>query len=198
MNIKEYIDSGILYEYCTDTLSASQKAEVEAMCAKFGELRDELAELQRSLEQYSTNTLLTPGAEMQDSIWNVLDNVNKETRGNMDDLPVINRYSEHTNWQRIVKALVPDKIEQGTQIIPLRDAGGVAQMLVLTTEDVPDEVHENERESFIVLEGECECYVGTNVIRLGPGGFIDIPLHEHHNVKVLSPYVIAILQHIAV
>ena len=63
---------------------------------------------------------------------------------------------------------------------------------------VDDEVHVNEKESFLVLEGECECYVGDNVYRLGPGGFIEIPLHEHHNVKVISEYVVAVMQRIAV
>ena len=69
---------------------------------------------------------------------------------------------------------------------------------MISRTDVDDEVHEHEQESFLVLEGECECHIGDTVYRLGPGGFIEIPLHLNHNVRVLSPYVVAVLQHIAV
>jgi hypothetical protein len=35
-------------------------------------------------------------------------------------------------------------------------------------------------------------------VRLGPGGYIEIPMHMHHHVVALSARVVAILQRIAV
>jgi len=62
----------------------------------------------------------------------------------------------------------------------------------------PDEVHTDVWESFIVLEGECECYIGTDtVVRLKAGGYLEIPMHEHHDVKIISDYVVGIMQRIA-
>lgn len=198
MNVQEYIDSGVLHEYCMNTLSETQKAEVERVCAQYPEVNNELHQLQKTLEQYANNAALWPGARLQETIWSTLDNLNKEKAGNLNDLPVINKYSDHNNWKRIVIPFMPEHVTKDFSVQTIRESGGVTQMLVISKIDVPDETHENERESFIVLEGECECYVGDNVYRLGPGGFIDIPMHTSHNVKVLSPYVVAVLQHIAV
>jgi quercetin dioxygenase-like cupin family protein len=69
---------------------------------------------------------------------------------------------------------------------------------VISRVDVPEESHEEVFESLLILKGECECTIGTETIQMQAGDYIDIPLHIPHNVKVLSPYVVAILQHKAV
>jgi mannose-6-phosphate isomerase-like protein (cupin superfamily) len=71
-------------------------------------------------------------------------------------------------------------------------------LLLVEQADYPDEVHDDLLECFIVLEGECECYIGDDVIHLGPGGFIDIPLYTHHDVKVIKGPVLAIVQRLKV
>jgi len=198
MNIQEYIDSGILYDYSIGLLSDTEKTAVEQVCARHPEIKTELLSLQQSLESYVVETAVWPAAALQESIWSTLDNINKEKTGNLSDLPVVNKYSDHNNWKRIVMPFMPKEMKEDRIIKTIRQSGGVTQMLVVSKTDVEEEVHELEHESFIILEGECECYVGDNIYRLGPGGFLEIPLHASHNVKVLSPHVVAVLQHIAV
>ena len=198
MDIQEYINSGILYEYCMNSLSDAEKEGVETMCALYPRVQEELSQIKRSLETHSDNNTIKPGKALQESIWNVLDNINKEKKGNLQDLPLINKYSDHENWKRIVIPFMPGEITSGTSIKTIRKNDRVTQMLVVSTCDIPDETHTGEQESFIILEGECECYVGDTIVRLAPGGFLEIPLHTHHNVKVLSPYVVAVLQHVAI
>jgi mannose-6-phosphate isomerase-like protein (cupin superfamily) len=198
MNVQEYIDSGVLHDYCMNVLSESQMAAVEQVCAQYPEVKQELTQLQKTLENYAGNAALAPGAALQENIWNTLDNINKEKAGDLNDLPVINKYSDHNNWKRIVIPFMPKEVTRDILISTIRESAGVTQMLVISKTDVAEEVHENERESFLVLEGECECCIGDNLYHLGPGGFIEIPLHTPHNVRVLSPYVVAVLQHVAV
>jgi len=198
MNIQEYIDSGILYDYCTGALSASSQAEVERICARYPEVEQELASLQATIGAYAQHAAVWPGAGVEETIWNTLDNINRENTGDLSSLPVINRFSDYKKWQHMVIPFMPKEIKEGIEIKTIRDSGGITQMLVVSRTDVEEEVHENERESFIVLEGECECYIDDKTYRLGPGGFIEIPLHTRHNVRVLSPYVVAVLQHVAV
>jgi mannose-6-phosphate isomerase-like protein (cupin superfamily) len=50
----------------------------------------------------------------------------------------------------------------------------------------PDEIHDNEYEKFLIVEGECDITVGTNVHHLTPGNYFSIPLHATHSVKVTS------------
>jgi len=198
MNVQEYIDSGVLYDYATGSLTSDEMAVVEDCCAAYPEINAELLRLQQSLEFYAQTIAMAPAVELQESIWSKLENINKEKAGDINLLPVINKYSDHHNWKRIVMPFMPADLAVERSIRVIRSSGGVTQMLVISKTDVEEEVHEHERESFLILEGSCECYIGDSTYRLGPGGFIDVPLHISHNVKVLSPYVVAVLQHVAI
>lgn len=199
MNIREYIDSGILFDYCTGALSPDQKAEVDRICTSFPEVKEELDQLFVLIgTPPETITPVLPPPALQETIWGSLDNINREKSFDIRQLPVINKYSDYENWKRIVQPFMPGTTEPERTTTVIRDSGGITQMLVVSRTDVADEIHENERESFLVLEGECECHIGNDIFRLGPGGYIEIPLHTHHNVHVLSPYVVAVLQHVAI
>jgi len=198
MNVQEYIDSGVLHNYCVHALSEAERAEVEKMCASYPEVKEELLQMQESLEKFAAQTEMWQQAQVKETIWGTLENINKEKTGDLNDLPIINKYTDHNNWKRIVMPFMPQELKKDRIIKTIRASGGVTQMLIITKTDVEEETHKNERESFIILEGECECYVDNKVIHLEPGGFLEIPMHTKHNVKVLSPYVVAILQHIAV
>jgi len=198
MNTEEYINSGVLHEYCINTLSASERIDVERVCDEYPEVKEELLEMQRALEKFAASVGKKPTVEVQQTIWGTLENINKEKAGDLNDLPLLNKYSDHNNWKRIVRPLMPANIPDERVMLPLRNENGVMQVLIISKTDVGEETHEHERESFLVLEGECECHIGDETWRLGPGGFLEIPLHKNHNIKVLSPYVVAVLQHVAV
>ena len=50
----------------------------------------------------------------------------------------------------------------------------------------PIEVHTNELESFLILEGTCDITIGEEVHHLVTGDFISIPLHIGHSLIVTS------------
>ena len=88
--------------------------------------------------------------------------------------------------------------EDGKSVKVLRHDDRVSQMLVVSMTDIAQETHENEYESFLILEGECKCVVGEDIRFMKAGDFMPIPLHALHHVEVLSNSVTAILQHVAV
>lgn len=51
----------------------------------------------------------------------------------------------------------------------------------------PYEVHDNEYEKFLVLEGTCNIVTKEKVIPLVAGDFFAIPLHMGHSIQVTSP-----------
>lgn len=71
-------------------------------------------------------------------------------------------------------------------------------MLVITKADVPEETHDDRRESFFIMKGTCICVVDGIQYELNPGDFLEIPLHTNHDIKIVTPYVVAILQHLPV
>ena len=50
----------------------------------------------------------------------------------------------------------------------------------------PHEVHDNEYERFLIVEGTCDIIVEDEVNQLVPGDYFAIPLHKKHLVKVTS------------
>ena len=105
----------------------------------------------------------------------------------------INKYSNASLWRRSIDSLLPT-VEESLFIHTLRDDEIGELYLIKTFDDVANEVHENELESFMVIEGSCSCHIGDEIYNLVAGDFIEIPLHIDHNVKVTSPFVMAIMQ----
>lgn len=198
MDTQAYIDSGILEEYFLGVLDEQRSEEVRQFCDQYPVLANALAAIEADFEQRSRANAITPPIHLQEQIWAKLENLNKEKAIDINDLPLINEYTDHKNWLSLIKPLVPSEITEDQTFLVLRDTPKIVQMFVISKTDIDDEVHDDLHESFIILEGECECTVGEDVFRLSAGGYASIPLHLPHSVKVLSPYVMAIMQRVAV
>ena len=62
----------------------------------------------------------------------------------------------------------------------------------------PHEVHDDEFEKFLILEGTCDITIGDKVHKMASGDSLSIPLHIDHFVTVTSDIPCkAILQRIA-
>jgi mannose-6-phosphate isomerase-like protein (cupin superfamily) len=195
---QKYIESGLLEDYCLGLLSATQSAEVSAACASNAALQAELEKLQRSLEQYAETQAVTPRPALKQDIMALLGNLQKETTFTEGNLPLLNQFSDSRQWLDYIRPMTPAAFSGETVMLPLREDDTVIQMAVWTDINIPDEEHDDLQESFIILEGECECFVGDKVYRLKAGDYLEIPLHEHHDVKLLSAKVVAILQRVKV
>jgi mannose-6-phosphate isomerase-like protein (cupin superfamily) len=197
MNIEQYIESGILQEYSLGVLSEQERAAVERDCALYPEIKMALRNIELGLQKFAEANALWPGPELQDSIWNTLENLNKEKQMDPEDLPIINEFTDYRKWLTLVKELVPKQQDEDRICHVIRHTDTITQMVLASKTDFEPEMHTDLHESFIILEGRCECYVGKRTFQLGPGGFTAIPLDEMHSVKLLSPRVVAILQRIA-
>jgi mannose-6-phosphate isomerase-like protein (cupin superfamily) len=198
MNITAYIQTGIIQDYCLGLLSEEEMGTVREMAKQFPEISAAIKTTEEALEEFALKHSFLPKQELKEETWQLISNLEREKNFSTDDTPIINKFSDYKKWMEVMRPLLPAAMEEEVFAKVIREDGKVTQTLIKTKIDYPDEVHEEVYESFIVLEGECECYIGDRVVKLGPGGFIDIPLHEHHDVKLLSPYVIAVQQRIAV
>ena len=185
MNVQEYIASGILQEYCLGSLTEEEKAVVDHNCYLFPEIKKALETCEAAIQTP------VPGP-LKQTIWNLLENINREEKG-LEALPVLNRFSERDTWLQMVQPFLPGVLEDQF-IRVIRDDAQCTQMILWSRIDIPEEEHHELQECFMVLEGECECYVGDDVFRLGAGGYLEIPLHTPHSVKILSSTVLAVVQ----
>ena len=71
-DIKAYIESGILELYAAGDLNPDERLGVEAMLAKYPEIRTDLTEIEKSLEQYAKAYALDPSAKLRNQIVSAL------------------------------------------------------------------------------------------------------------------------------
>ncbi len=197
MEYKANIKSGIIESYCLGLLNTEESKAVEQKAQLHAGVKQEIDDFMLSLEQYAMANAVNPGKDTKKKILDLLDNLWLEETKKIDNLPLINKYTDYKNWLHIVKPLLPEKLKGEMFVQELRNDAKVFQSLIWTTVDVPDEVHNDVLESFIILEGRCRCYIEDTVTELGVGGFLEIPMYKHHNVKVLEP-VLAVLQRVKV
>nr|WP_255678754.1 cupin domain-containing protein [Mucilaginibacter sp. UR6-1] len=135
---------------------------------------------------------ITPGPQLKTR---VLATIFAEDSIDLDNLPPTNKYSNYKSWLKAVEHLLPIEPLEDFFAHVLHQNGHIAQTLVVTKLNVPEETHDIVAESFFILKGTCTCTVGKNVFTLNAGDHLEIPLHTNHDIRIDSPYVVAILQH---
>jgi len=66
--VKAYIESGILELYVLGQLNAQEQAEVEAMAAKYPEIKQEIEAIEIAMEQYALENAIKPSADLENKI----------------------------------------------------------------------------------------------------------------------------------
>ena len=182
MDIKAYIASGNLEQYCFGSFDGVLPAHPE--------IKQELFQIELTIERLAEIHAIAPRPRLKNRILAAL-----ETHIDLENLPPTSKYSNYKAWLKAVEHLIPAEPFEDFFAHVLKQDEQIAQTLVITKLNVPEEVHEVVAESFFILEGTCTCTVGKEIFTLNAGDHLDIPLHTNHDIRIDSPYVIAILQH---
>jgi mannose-6-phosphate isomerase-like protein (cupin superfamily) len=194
MDLQDYINSGILEQYCLGLLDSDEANQVVSNCLKYPELRDELNSIEIAIGKMAVEKAIAPPPQLKDKILGRLGFVGNEVL-DINNLPPTDAYSNYLSWLQAVEHLLPTEPFEGLNIQVLQQTDKIAQMLVVAKVNVPDESHENYAESFFILDGKCSCTIDGTEVFLSAGDFLEIPLHAGHDVKMLTPTVTAILQY---
>ncbi len=189
-NLSPYIESGILELYALNDLPDDEKLGVERMLAMYPELRQELYAIELALENYAVSRGIKPPEHVETRLVGSLLNF---------DFPLIDPFSDYRNWLPLIQSFGELPLaEDGRHLKMLRCDEKVTQMLIVSTTDIEEETHVDEHESFLIVAGECKCTIGNKVRLMGAGDYMEIPLHELHDVTLVSEQVVAILQRVKV
>lgn len=194
MKVQEYINSGNLEQYCFDMFNPERQQEISRLTLLHPEIKQELNEIETAIERLAGMHAITPNTDLKHRILGALGFPTEEIL-DINHLPPTDKYADYNQWLKAVEHLIPTEPFEDFFMHVLQQDEQIAQMLVVTKLDVPEEIHEEVAESFFILKGQCACKVGDEVFILNAGDYLDIPLHLEHDIKILSPYVIAILQH---
>lgn len=193
MEIKSYIDEGNLEQYCFELNNADLGNEIAALRLAHPEIGQELNQIGLAIEKLAQSHAITPSPGLQNRIMAALGIA--EEKIDLDNLPPTSKYSNYESWLKAVEHLIPAEPFDDFFAYPLQQNEQIAQTLVITRLNVPEEIHEVVAESFFILKGTCTCTVGKEIFTLNAGDYLAIPLHISHDIRIDSPYVIAILQH---
>ncbi|RYE24889.1 MAG: hypothetical protein EOP51_05890 [Sphingobacteriales bacterium] len=111
MNIKDYIESGILEAYVLGALPEEERHEVAANIAQYPELKLEVEAIEGAMLQFAAANSVAPPAEMQDNIWNALQGgekiisipqptTNHEQPAAPKTIPMVPAGRENNGWAR--------------------------------------------------------------------------------------------------
>ncbi|CAN5229168.1 hypothetical protein BH09BAC6_BH09BAC6_36630 [soil metagenome] len=195
MDVQKYIQSGVLEEYCLGLLNEEDQAYLIQMAMLYPEVKAELTAVELTLENMAAACAVEPHPSIKQNILKSLGFATEVSPLNINLLPVVNEHTDHQIWLNTLADLIPDEPSEDFSSRTLRKDQHIEQMLVITKIDVPEEAHGDFMESFFILKGRCECIIGNRLYTLGEGDFIQIPKHTPHNIKLVSPHVVAVLQH---
>lgn len=196
IDVKQYIESGIVDEYCLGLLSAEEAAAVRHLAEQYAEIQQEIDNILQSLELYATEESPEPRITLRNRVLDTLSQLGEELPPfSLTNLPLLNPFSDAEQWQKAVASITPDREFRNIYSHTLRNDDQTEQFLVWVKIGITPEDHHQERESFLILEGTCECELDDETIRLTAGDYLEIPLDVKHNVRVISPTPIkAIIQ----
>lgn len=199
MNINEYIESGIIEDYCLGLLEPAEMQFVATNAQQHSEIKNAIASYEKVLIQYASAGI-TAGylPKVKNSFLQTIEDLEQEAEISAENLPLINKYSEAGQWLKFVKSLLPAKLAKPFLIHRLPAKDGVEQFVFWTSHNLPHETHDNEQESILLLEGCCRCFIDDKIIELQAGDFLSIPLYKQHNVEILNGPVMAVIQRVKV
>lgn len=192
MDIRQYIESGVLEEYCLGHLNEADQAYLIQMTMLYPEIKAELTAVELAFEHLAALAAAEPANNLKH---NILASLGFAEELNIHELPVISHSANPEPWLKAFAHLIPEEPTDDFTLNVIRQDEIVQQMLVTSCNNVPEEEHGDFFESLFVLKGRCECTIGNELFALGAGDFIEIPLHIKHDIKLITPFVTAILQY---
>lgn len=189
MTVSEYISSGILELYVMGNLSADEALGVEKMMVLHPEIRDEVTAIEIALEQYGQSNAVQPHATIKPLLLATIDYMQRLGSGEAPvAAPIMNASSTSADFAQWISRSDFQKPEAVEDIhVKLISANAEATTAIVWIRHMaPDEVHHDEHEKFLILEGTCDIIVDGKIHSLVPGDYFQIPLHSDHRVVVTS------------
>jgi len=185
----QFIKSGILEIYVLGVATDAEIKAVEQMAALHKEVRDEIDEIGSTLKGYAEWGVPAPNKTIKPMILASIDYYERIKKGEEPTFPkVLNEKSaaqDYSQWLSRPDMVLPKNAED----IFVKLIGYTSQVttgIVWIKTETPYEVHDDEHEKFLILEGTCDITINGIVHKMVPGDYMSIPLHAGHTVKVTS------------
>ena len=189
INISAFIESGILESYVLGTATSGEISEVERMSVSHYEVRKEIDEISIAFEQYAIANAVQPNPTIKTFLMATLDYTARMESGEEPSFPAelqtVSTIQDYAEWLNRPDMVLPQDFKDAyAKIIGYTPKAVTA--IVWIKDMAPQEVHHDEFEKFLIVEGSCDITIGDEVHHLVAGNYMAIPLHANHNLKITS------------
>ncbi len=202
INIKDFINSGIIESFVLGLTTDAETKKVEELASAHREIRAAIDDFSLSVEEEAKKNAIEPPHTVKPLLMAIFDYIKRLTGGEpMSHPPLLSESSKISDYAEWINR--PDmNMNVNFNDIHVKLISHTPQAttgIVWIKEMAPEEVHDDELERFLIVEGTCEITIGDNVHKLVPGDFLAIPLYSQHFVKVTSKIPCkVILQRVAI
>ena len=183
------IDSGLLELYVLGGASEEECRLVEDLASGDKAIAEELDKIRTAMEAYATAHAVQPPATIKPMIIASIDYMERLKKGEMPSAPpLLHKHStaaDYAQWINRDDMQLPEETDE-MYVKIIGYSPEVSTAIVWIKNMSPDEVHRNEHETFLILEGTCDIFIDGKINSLKPGDVLTIPLHATHHVKVTS------------
>ena len=153
------------------------------------EIKNEIDSISKALITYSEKISPAVDPTLKPLIIATIDYMERIKNGEEPAVPpVLNEHSEiseYAQWLNRKDLELNEELEDITVKLIGYQPGAVTA-IVWIKESTPYEIHKDEFEKFLILEGTCDIVTDTHTLSLAAGDYYSIPLSLGHVVKVTS------------
>lgn len=200
--VAEFIESGILELYVMGAASEEDVLAVEKMAAAYPEVKQEIEQISLAMEHYAQASAIKPRSTVKTLVMATVDYLERMKQGELPESPPAvtpnSRISDYGKWLYDPKAILPADADQiHARIIGYTPTATTA--IVWVRHQTEEELHHDEYERFLIVDGTCLMRAGEETYNLAAGDYFAVPLHTPHQLTVTSASPCkAILQRLSV
>ncbi len=189
LSIEQYINSGILEQYVLGLTTTEESIEVTNYAKQFIEIQKEIEEIETALQLQSLASFAKPNIATKAFLLATIDYTERLKNGEIVlTPPILNEHStikDFDKWLKRPDMFLPENSDElfGKIICANEQATTVIAWL---KSYAPSEVHDNEYERFLIIEGSCEIIIENKIHTLSIGNYMQIPLGAQHHLNITS------------
>lgn len=186
---RKYIEDGILEAYVLGFATPEEEQEVEALAGQYSEIRQAIDAFENELETFALANAVTPDPTIKPMLFATIDYTERMEKGEALAYPNIlheaSRIEDYDEWLNRPDMQLPEDFENIHARI-ISQTPLALTLIVWLKDGSPWELHDDEYESFLIVEGSCDIIIEDSTHQLKAGDYLSIPLHKNHMVKVTS------------
>ena len=188
MDIKDFIESGIIEIYCMGSATEEEVRLVEKLSKENKEVRDELISVQHALEGYTKILGKSPNPDIKNRIMDKLEEASS-TRNSLEFPFILSGNSTVEEWMKYIadNSISPPADFENIYVEDLPGNDKLVTYIAWAREHSSlEETHEDQDEYLFMLKGKCSITLNGKIEYYKKGDLIYIPRKTIHRAVALS------------